>query len=297
MDGAIGVSDLPKIAKEFGMSSIALSDHGSLSGSLEFYRECKANNIKPILSMEGYLTHDKDDLDNEQKTRDNYHIILTATNNKGWQNLMYLSTHAYLHNFYYKPRINIDVLAQHSEGLIGTSACLAGLCRQSGTYDEINKVFLDPDKKAEKNIHMFREIFRGNFFLELMDNSMLEQISYNKFLVEMASKLNMKNIITADAHYAKASDEPLHEMLMAMQSKKTIDDYKKQDYFHYENCYLRTPEEMLASAKKIACTEDPFHNTILVSDLCNVEIELGKYKLPNYDIRSDSDYNEYIKGN
>ncbi len=292
LDGAIKIKDLPKIAKQYGMPAIALSDHGSLSGSLEFYRECKKENIKPLLSIETYLTKDKDDLENEQKTRDNFHFILLAKNEVGWKNLMWLSSHAYLHNFYYKPRINLQVLADHSEGLIGQSACIAGLCYQSGSYDAINKTFSDPDHAAEKSIGMFNEMFRGDFYLEMMHNSMPEQIAYNQFLIHMGKKLNIKNIITADAHYLSKQDEPLHEMLMAMQSKKTIQQYKEQDYFHYEICYIRPPNEMLEAAKSVG-NEEAFHNSMEVASKVDLNIELGVYKLPKYSITEDIDYEEF----
>lgn len=293
LDGAIRVSELPKIAKQYGMSSIALSDHGSLAGSLEFYRECKKEKIKPILGIETYLTNDKDGLSNEEKTRDNYHTILIAATNEGWQNLLYLNSNAYKNNFYYKPRIWIEQLKDHSKGLIATSACLASMVSHYATYDEINNIYSDPEHKAEKIILSFKEMFFGNFYLEMMQSSTPQQIAYNKFLVEFGKKLGIKNIITADAHYEKKSDESLHELLMAMQSKQTIDEYKTEGYFQYENCYIRSPEEMLLAAKVVG-QEEAFHNTLEISDKCNVDIELGKYKLPLYQVESDPDWKEYV---
>ncbi len=292
LDGAIKIEEYAPVCKDLGMTSIGITDHGSLAGTMEFYRECKKAGIKPLLGMEGYLTLDDDGLDNEQKTRDNYHIILYAMNQKGWENMLYLSSNAYQNNFYYKPRISIKQLRNHADGLICNSACLSSICSRSASYDDINKVYLDEHHAAEKWISSFKELFQGRFYLELMQSSQPEQIAYNEFLIRMGKKLGIKNIITADAHYTKAEDEGLHELLMAMQSKRTIDEYRKDGYFRYENCYLRSPKEMLAAAKLVG-NQDAFYNTIEVSSQINLELELGKYRLPVFDITTDSDYNEF----
>jgi hypothetical protein len=243
-------------------------------------------------NCEGYLTLDDDGLDNEQKTRDNYHIILFAKDMTGWKNLLYLSSNAYQNNFYYKPRISIKQLQQHADGLICNSACLSSLCCRSATYDSINQTYYDDSHSAERWISTFKEMFQGRFYLELMQSSQPEQIAYNEFLVKMGKKLGIKNIITADAHYTREEDEGLHELLMAMQSKKTIDEYRKDGYFRYENCFLRSPEQMLQAAKLVNC-EEAFHNTLEIADQCKLELELGKYRLPVFDITSDPDYQEF----
>lgn len=275
---------------------MSLTDHGSLAGTLEFYQESKKAGIKPILGIEGYVTLDKDGLTNEEKTRDNYHIILLAANLIGWKNLMWLNSNAYLNNFYYKPRINLQNLFEHSEGLIVSSACLAGLCSGHATYDEINSSYWDPEKKTEKLIGQFREVFGENYYLELMDSSQKQQIAYNQFLISLSQKTNTKLIISADAHYEKKEDEELHSMLMAMQSKKSIDQYKQQDYFHYEGCYIRPPNEMLDAAVRIGA-ESAFHNTIEIASKVNLELELGKYRMPIYDITKDYEYDKYCQEN
>ncbi len=292
MDGINQIVDTVKLAKDLGMSSIGITDHGSLAGTMEFYREGKKQGVKTALGIEGYLTLDDDGLDNEQKTRDNYHIILFAQNQKGWENLLFLSSNAYQNNFYYKPRISIKQLRDHTEGLICQSACLSSICSRSASYDSINKIYYDENHTAENWISSFKEMFNGRFYLELMQSSQPEQIAYNEFLIRMGKQLGIKNIITADAHYAKAEDESLHELLMAMQSKRTIDEYRKDGYFRYENCYIRSPKEMLDAAKLVGNPE-AFYNTMEIPAQINLELELGKYRLPVFDITTDPDYKEF----
>ena len=293
LDGAIRVPEVSATAKELGMSSIAVSNHGSLASCLQHYEQSKKIGIKPIFALEAYITEDKDGLPNQLKTRDNYHMILIAKDAEGWKNLMRLNSIAYEKNFYHKPRISIDNLADYSKGIIASSACLAGLCSRFATYDEINNKYWDKDHKVELKIDYFKEIFYGQYYLEVMDNSMPQQLAYNSFLLEMSKKTNTKMIITSDAHYRTKEDEELHSMLMAMQTKRSIKDYKENGYFHYENCYIRTPQEMLDAAKKIGC-EDAFHNTLEISDQVNIELELDTFKLPLFDIQNDPDYQDYL---
>lgn len=293
LDGAIRISDMISISKEYGMSSIGISDHGSLAGTLEFYRETKKAGIKPILGIEAYVTLDEDGLPNEKKTRDNYHMILIASNLTGWKNLMYLSSNAHLNNFYYKPRISLSKLLSHGEGLIGTSGCLAGVCAQNVTRDELNSVWSDPEDKVKNIIGQMKEAFSGNYYLELMDSSQKDQIAYNKLLIDLSKKTDTKLIITADAHYTKKEDEELHSMLMAMQNKQTITEYKQNEYWHYEGCYLRSPQEMLDAATRIDA-ESAYWNTLEISGKCSLDIKLNDYRMPNFDITQDPDWKEYV---
>lgn len=274
------------------MSSISITDHGSLAGTLEFYRECKKAGIKPVLGIEGYLTMDKDGLDKEQMTRDNYHIILYAANEEGWKNLLWLSSNAYQNNFYYKPRISIENLKNHASGIISSSACLSSVCSRFASYDNITQSFNDVDHRAEKWVSLFKEIFQGRFYLELMQSNTPEQIAYNEFLIYLGKQAGVKNTITADAHYETKADEPLHEMLMAMQSKQTIDSYRGEGYFSYGGCYVRSPEEMLAAAKLVGC-EEAFHNSLEIPAQVALDFELNNYKLPVFDIKADPDYEEF----
>lgn len=294
LDGAIAIKDLIKITKEYNMSSMSITDHGSLAGTLEFFREAKKEKIKPILGCEVYVTNDEDGLPNEEKHRDNYHMILLASNEIGWKNLMYLNSNAYQNNFYYKPRISMKNLLSHGEGLIGNSACLAGLCSQHAAKDPVTNYWYDQDNKVRDLIGQMKEAFSGNYYLELMDSNQPEQIAYNKFLIEMAAKTDTKLIITADAHYTKREDEELHTALMCMQSKKSIEEYKQDGYWHYENCYVRPPNEMLDSALRVGA-ESAYWNTLEVAEKCNLDIKLGEYKMPLFDLTSDPEWNQYCE--
>lgn len=271
---------------------MSITDHGSLAGTLEFFREAKKEKIKPILGCEVYVTNDEDGLPNEEKHRDNYHMILLASNEIGWKNLMYLNSNAYQNNFYYKPRISMKNLLSHGEGLIGNSACLAGLCSQHAAKDPVTNYWYDQDNKVRDIIGQMKEAFSGNYYLELMDSNQPEQIAYNKFLIEMATKTDTKLIITADAHYTRREDEELHTALMCMQSKKSIEEYKQDGYWHYENCYVRPPNEMLDSALRIGA-ESAYWNTLEVAEKCNLDIKLGEYKMPLFDLTSDPEWSQY----
>ncbi len=276
------------------MSSIAISDHGNISGWLEFYIECTKQGIKPILGIETYLTADPDGIPKETRTRDNYHSVLLAYNEEGYKNLLYLSSNAFINNSYYRPRISLDTLSTHSRGIIGTSGCLAGICSRRATYDEINKVYFDEHSAAEKAVDMMKEIFFGNYYMEVMDNPFDQQTAYNKFIIDLAKKTNTKTIISADSHYSTKEDYELHSMLMAMQTKQTIQEYHSNSKFHYGPWYyIRSSGEMLEAAKRVG-SEAAFYNTQEVSDMVNVTIKLNDYKLPVYNIKSDSDYKEFI---
>jgi DNA polymerase-3 subunit alpha len=295
LDGANRVDDVPVIATELGMKSIAITDHGTLSGLLEFYQACKKNNIKPIVGIEAYLTNDPDGLPKEQRTRDNYHMILLASTFEGYQNLVFLSSNAYQNNFYYKPRISIETLKKYSKGLIANSACLASICARNAEYDAINNAYWDPHKTVQKKISEFQEIFNGNFNLELMNNPFPQQEAYNKFLISQAKETGVPLVITADTHYSRKDDYELHSLLMAMQTKQTLQEYHSKSEFHYGPWYyIKSPQEMYDLAVGLGVPE-AFDRAGEIASMCNLELPLGKYKLPSYDITKDRDYDEYVR--
>lgn len=244
--------------------------------------------------MEAYVTEDPDDI--EKKTRDNYHLVILASNNKGLENLIWLSSHAHLHNFYYKPRIYRPLLEQYSEGLIATSACLASYpARHLRWEKDINKVFLDNRKEYLKLIHWFSEVFNGNYYLEVQDHNFWEQIEYNKIITDIAKKENLPLVITSDAHYLKQEDRYIHEMMMAMQFKQTLEEYRNGDNMKYGGTnYILSNKEMAAAAKKWDIPE-ALDNTLKIAEQCNVTIEMGNYHLPSYDYKSADDYEEFRK--
>jgi DNA polymerase-3 subunit alpha len=294
LDGINKLDQLVARCKELGMSACALTDHGNLHGMVDFYKECKKGGIKPIIGIECYITADPDGLeDNSDKTRDNHHCVLIAQNNKGLANLFWLLSNGNLNNFYYKPRINIEVLKARSEGLIATSACVGGWVAQQGVFDTENKVFLDPDGKAYKAAKDLHDVFQGRFFLEIQDQDMWEQTAFNKWIVDLSTKEKIPTLISADAHYLRAEDRNTHAMIMAQQLKKTIHEYESGSDMKYGGgFYIKSPQEMLDGAIKHG-SEQAFWNSMEIAKMCNVDIELGKYKMPSFDITKASDYDEF----
>jgi DNA polymerase III subunit alpha len=282
--------------KEFDISSCAITDHGVLHGAIDFYRECKKNNIKPILGLEGYCTESPDEA--TDKIRDNYHLVLLAKNETGWKNLIWLSNRAHLHNFYYKPRIWIEHLLTHSEGLIALSACLASFPAKKLRWESsVEKVYIDDYKKYIRMLKWFSEVFNGDYYLEIQDHDTWEQIAYNNLLVDIAQKENIPLVITSDAHYLKRQDFATHEMMMAMQLKKTLEEYKASNQMRYATTnYLRSSLDMSRSVRKYKAI-GALENTLKIAEQCNLELTFGEFRLPTFDIKSSSDYDEFLRWN
>lgn len=279
--------------KELGIDSCALTDHGNIHGIIDFYKECKKEGIHALLGMETYCTEDPDRA--EEKNRDNYHLVLLAKNQAGLKNLIYLSSNAYLNNFYYKPRIHRKLFEDHSEGLIALSACLASHLSRALRYEHsVQKVYLDDKKGLQKLIAWFSEVFKGNYYLEIQDHDAWEQRAYNEFLISFARGEGVPLVITSDAHYIKPEDFSTHELLMAMQFKKTIDEYRTNNQMRYgKTNYIKSHNEMLASAKKYQ-VEDAYHNTKKIAEECTAEIEFSSPKLPTFPVKDASDYGDFL---
>lgn len=299
LDGIIKFDELAKRVKSLGMSSVALSDHGMLHGWIDFYKACKKEDIRPLLAVEAYLTEDENGIeDNKYKTRDNWHCILIARNNRGLMEIIRLSNNATLRNFYYKPRISIDSLlrSQYRGDIIVSSACLGGIITKQGEFDEGNKTFNDIDKKAIKMMGKFKDLFGPNFYTEIQDNpEFWEQAAYNDWLVKHSKQEGVPLIITSDAHFLTKEDKDLHNIVMAQQMKKTVEEYScDEDGMKYgEGHYIRSPDEMLQAALKYNA-EEAFYNTTEISKRCNVEITLGEYEAPHFDITKEDDYSDFL---
>lgn len=298
LDGINKCDKLAEWVAACGMSACAITDHGVLHGIIDFYKAGKKAGINPVLGVEAYLTNNENGIeDNKFKTRDNYHCILVAKNQTGLSNLIYLTNVANQHNFYYKPRINIKSLAEHSEGIIATSSCLGGVVSKQGEYKD--KKFYDSDKRARDALMLFSEIFQGNFYAEIQDNpEFWEQMTYNEWLIKQARTNKIPLIITADAHWLKKEDKHIHDLIMAQQLKKSIAEYKAagdEDGLYYgEGHYIRTPAEMYEAALKYQA-EDAFYNTLEVAKQCKVELKLGEYETPIFDPTKEDDYQEFLE--
>lgn len=285
LDGLPKIDALVNQALELGMDSLALTDHGSLYGAVEFYKKAKAKGLKPIIGSEMYITP-ASRFDKRGRIDDlRYHLIVLVKNKTGYQNLVALTTKAWLEGFYYKPRIDKEILRQHSEGLIGSSACLAGEIPQaivSGNMD-----------KAEKLALEYREIFgAGNFFLELQNHEHLpEQAIANKGLIKIAKKYGIPLIATNDIHYLKPEDNEAQDILMLVNTNAAADDPERLSMKN-NDFSMRSPEEMADSFKDVP---EAIDNTQKIVAACNFNFELGKYQLPQFEVPSGKSPDEYLK--
>ena len=272
LDGANRIKDLPKRAKELGMDAIALTDHGVMYGAVEFFKECKKNDVKPIIGCEVYVAP-RGRKDKEPNLDTNYsHLILLAKDKIGYQNLIKLVSIGFIEGFYYKPRIDLEVLEKYHEGLICLSGCLAG---------SINQAILKNDiEKAKETAKWFKNLFQEDYYLELQFNGLKEQTLANQKLVEIGRELNIPLVATNDAHYLKKEDSYNHEVLLCIQTGKKMQDEDRMR-FETDEFYIKSPEEMSEYFKNLPET---IENTVKIAEKCNYEFEFGNTKLPNYDV-------------
>ena len=284
LDGANRIKDLPVRAKELGMDAIAITDHGSMFGVIDFYKACKANGIKPIIGCEVYVAP-RTRFDKEPNIDNKYnHLILLAKNNEGYKNLSKLVSLGYVEGYYYKPRIDKEILEKYHEGLICCSACLAG---------EVPQTILRAGmEKAEEVALWYKNLFGDDYYLEIQANSIRDQIVVNQKLVQLSRKLGIKLVATNDAHYLKKEDYYNHEVLLCIQTGKRMTDEDRMT-FETNDFYIKSPEEMEEYFKNIP---EALENTLEVADKCNVEFEFGHTILPNYDVPEEFEtHYDYLK--
>ncbi len=284
LDGANRIKDLVARVKELGMKAIAITDHGVMYGAIEFYKECKKQGIKPIIGCEVYIAprtrFDKEPNIDERPG----HLVLLAKDNEGYKNLTKLVSIAFTEGFYYKPRIDMDVLKKYSKGLIASSACLAGF---------INRALLADDfEKAKKIAQDYIEIFgKDDFYIELQHNGIREQVIANQRLIKLARELDLKMIATNDAHYLKREDAASHDVLLCIQTGKKVSDVDRMR-MGSEEFYIKSPEEVAENFKNLPELLD---NTVEIADKCNVEFEFGHTVLPNFDTPYNEAHDIYLK--
>jgi DNA polymerase-3 subunit alpha len=281
LDGAIRIKDLLSTVKAKGMSSVAVTDHGNLYGAIDFYKQAKAAGIKPIMGYEAYVAGDKGRQDRSERI--GRHLILLAKNAEGWANLRYLSSMAFTEGFYYDPRIDKKLLKDHSKGLIGLTACLAGevprLARQGD---------MDGARAATRE---YKDIFEpGSFFLEVQSNGMKEQLEVNARLAELGEAEGIPLVATADSHYAKREDAKAHEVLMCIASGKTFSDPKR---LHHETdgLYITSPDDMVMAMPGM---QEAIANTMRIAEMCNVELSLGQNFLPQFQVPDGMSEEDYV---
>jgi DNA polymerase III subunit alpha len=269
LDGAIRVPDLVDRAVRFGMPALGITDHGGLFGAVEFYEACMARGIKPILGFEAYVAPaSRFDKQASGDERSYHHLILLARDNEGWKNLMRLSTIGYTEGFYYKPRIDLEVLRAHSKGLIATSACIAGA---------IPRALLDGKRELAKKIALdYCSIFgEKNFYLELQNHGIDEEIVAFDEMIKLGRELGIPFIVANDAHYLNKEDAVSHEVLLCIQTQTTMADPNRYK-FSSDQVYFKSPEEM---AKLFPDLPEALANTLEIAERCNVSI-LAKPQLP-----------------
>ncbi len=284
LDGANRIKDLVAKVKDLGMSACAITDHGVMYGAIEFYKECKKQGIKPIIGCEVYVAPRS--LNNKEAgIDDNYgHMILLCKNMTGYKNLIKMVSKSFIDGYYYKPRVDVELLRKHSEGLIATSACLFGF---------IPKAILEGDyDKAEKIANEYIDIFgKDDFYIELQSNGIEDQVVANRGLVKLARKLGIKLIATNDCHYLNKEDSYPHEVLLCIGTGKKMQDLDRFK-FATDEFYVKSKEEMIENFKNFP---DAITNTVEIANKCNLEFEFGHTILPNFDTPDNMDHFEYLK--
>ena len=272
LDGANRIKDLPVRAKELGMDAIALTDHGVMYGAIDFYKACKKEGVKPIIGCEVYVAP-RSRFDKEPNIDNRYnHLILLAKNQQGYKNLSKLVSIGFVDGYYYKPRIDLEVLEKYHEGLICLSACLAGA---------VNQALLNgQQEKAEEVALWHKKVFGEDYYIEIQNNGIKEQVLANQKLIQLARKLDISLVATNDAHYLKKEDAYNHEVLLCIQTGKRMSDADRMR-FETDELYVKSPEEMIEYFKAFP---DAIENTVKIADECNVEFEFGHTILPNYDV-------------
>lgn len=289
LDGILRYRDMDKIKKK-GIETIAITDHGNLSGTYEFYKNAIKAGVKPIIGMEAYYALDRtakgqDDLGN---SRPNYHMILLAQNQKGYQNLVKLSSLAYIEGYYYSARIDDKLIGDHNEGIMATSACLGS---------RMSQLIMRGEKdRAMDLLCLHKELFKDRFFIELQCHYNDEQKMVNQVLLEFANKTGLPIIVTSDSHYMDCHDKELHDKFLAISTNSKLEDPKRFTFGELE-CHLPTMEEILAKCEEFGIPEEAITNTKYVSDMCTPDYFKGIInRYPTYkDLPGDLNADQFLE--
>ena len=273
LDGACRIGKMMDRVKELGQEAIAITDHGNMYGCIDFYKAAKKAGVKPIIGCEVYVAprsrHDRvHGVDNEAR-----HLVLLCENETGYRNLSYLVSQSFLDGFYGKPRIDLELLSQHTEGLIALSACLAG---------EIPRALAQNDYEgARQAAERFSQMFGpDHFYLELQDHGIPLQNQVNQGVLRLAAETGLPLVITNDAHYLRKEDAKLQDVLLCIQMGKTVDDQDRMR-FETQEFYLKSEDEMRALFPNLP---EALENTARIAERCNVEFTFGKYHLPHFEV-------------
>lgn len=284
LDGAARIKDLIAQVKELGMDSIAITDHGAMFGVIDFYKEAKKQGIKPIIGCEVYTAartmQDKD----SEKDKQQGHLVLLAKNQEGYKNLMKIVSEGYTEGFYYKPRIDHNVLRKYSDGLIALSACLAGDVQRK----LLNNDYEGAKKEALDLLNIFGE---GNFFLELQDQGLEEELKILPYMKRLNEETGIPFVATNDVHYVKREDAIPHDVLLCIQTAKNVEDENRM-CFPNDQFYLKSEQEMV---RLFADLPEALNNTTVIAERCNVDFEFGKIHLPDFSSPDGKDNKEFLR--
>ncbi len=285
LDGAMKASAMAKRAADLGQKALALTDHGNMFGAVEFYQACRKNKIKPIIGMEAYISADRFNRKADKINNKAYHLVLLAKNEVGYRNLCKLSSQGYMEGFYYRPRIDHELLSQHSEGIVGLSACMSG---EPNFHLRTGNV-----KKATEVANVYKEILGiDNYFLEIQNHGIEEETTIRQFMPEVAKATGLGIIATNDCHFLDRSHHEAHDILMAIQTGSLLNDPNRWRS-NTPEIYFKSTDEMLALFQD---WPDAIENTLRVADMVDFEMQLGNLLLPEFDLPEGfNDPDQYVE--
>ncbi|MGG7211240.1 DNA polymerase III subunit alpha [Clostridium baratii] len=283
LDGSGKIKKLVKKAKELGMESMAITDHGVMYGCVDFYKAAKEEGIKPILGCEVYVASKSMHIKNVDKDNTTNHLVLLVKNEVGYENLMKIVSEASIEGFYYKPRVDHDYLRKHSEGIIALSACLGG---------EVQRALLNEDYEKAKEVALaYKDIFKEGFYLELQNHGMDEQRRVNELNIKLSKETGIPLVATNDVHYIEQKDSKSHDILMCIQTGKTVEDTDRRRY-PSDQFYLKSAEEMY---DMFAYVKEALENTVKIADECNFDYEFHVSKLPKFPLPEGAEPFTYLR--
>ena len=284
LDGACRISSIMDRVKELGQTAIAITDHGVMYGCIDFYKAAKAAGIKPIIGCEVYVARRNMSDRVHGIDNDPYHLVLLCKNRKGYENLCYMVSEAFTNGFYGKPRVDLGLLEKYHEGLVATSACLAGAIPQYLMEE-------DYDSARDYALKLGKIFGEGNFYLELQDHGISEQIPVNQGVQRLARETGLPMVVTNDAHYLRKEDARMQDVLLCVQTGKTVDDENRMK-FETEEFYLKSEEEL---RQLFPGLDEAFENTAKIAEMCNLEFTFHEYHLPSFPVPEGYTNEEYFR--
>ncbi|MFM8595039.1 MAG: DNA polymerase III subunit alpha, partial [Chloroflexota bacterium] len=280
LDGMGRTEEYVARAKELGINHLAVTDHGVMYAAMEWHKELSKSGLHPIIGIEAYLAEGSA----AARERKSYHLLLLAENEVGYRNLLRLSSRAMLEGYYYRPRIDLEMLAQHSEGIIGTSACLGGPVANNFLHGR-------PDVARDYAGKLAEILGPDRFYIELQDHGLKEQIEVNRELIPLAKSLNLPMVATNDVHYCQQADAPAQELLVCVQTNTTLDDPKRMR-MDTDQLYLKSAAEMVELFGEVP---DAVSNTMRIAEMCNLDLGFKGYHLPNFPVPDGTNPDDYLE--